>query len=113
MDASSIVIVVAIIAIVLGALIGWLLGSRGASAGRGVADALRLQLDAVREERDTHARSIEAQRGEHALAIDTLRSEHHDLGSRHAGVVAAQGERDAAHQRQLADLESKFAEVGG
>ena len=113
MDASSIVIVVAIIAIVVGALIGWLLGSRGATAGRGVADALRLQLDAVREERDTHARSIDAQRGEHAMAIDTLRSEHHDLGSRHAGVVAAQGERDAAHKRQLAELESKFAEVGG
>ena len=113
MDASSIVIVVAIIAIVLGALIGWLLGSRGATAGRGVADALRLQLDAVREERDTHARSIEAQRGEHAVAIDTLRVEHHDLGSRHAGVVAAQGERDAAHKRRLAELESKFAEVGG
>ena len=90
------------VALALGALIGWLLGSRGAAAGQGVAESLRLQLDAVRDERDGHARSIE-----------TLRGEHHELASRHAGIVAAQAERDAAHERQLAALETKFAEVGG
>ena len=96
------VIIIAFIALALGALIGWLLGSRGAAAGQGVADSLRLQLDAVRDERDTHAR-----------AIETLRGEHGELASRHAGIVAAQAERDAAHERQLAALETKFAEVGG
>ena len=99
---NSTVVIIAIIGLALGALIGWLLGSRGAAAGQGVADSLRLQLDAVREERDAHAR-----------AIDSLRGEHGELSARHAGIVAAQAERDEAHERQLAALETKFAEVGG
>ncbi len=100
MDATAIVFVMA--ALALGVLIGWLLGSRGAASGQGVADSLRLQLDGVRDERDAHARSIEALRGEHV-----------NLASRHAGLVASQEERDRAHQQQLAALETKFAEVGG
>ncbi|MEO5808784.1 MAG: DNA recombination protein RmuC, partial [Sphingomicrobium sp.] len=99
---DSTLIVIALIALALGALIGWLLGSRGAAAGQGVADSLRLQLDGVREERDGHAHSI-----------DTLRGEHNELATRHAAVVASQEERDRSHQRQLEALETKFAEVGG
>jgi len=121
-DATAIVFVLA--ALALGALLGWLLGSRGAAAGQGVAESLRLQLDAVREERDAHARTLEAQRidharsteslrGEHALAIDGLRSQHLDLSSRHAALLASQEERDRAHEKQLDALETKFAEVGG
>ncbi len=91
-----------VIALVLGALLGWLLGSRGSAAGQGVADSLRLQLDGVREERDAHARTI-----------DTLRGEHGELATRHAAVVASQEERDRSHQRQMEALETKFAEVGG
>ena len=122
MDATMIIFLLA--ALALGALLGWLFGSRGAAAGQGVAESLRLQLDAVREERDAHARSIEAQRAEHARAIDTLRGDHAtamerlradhlDLSSRHAAMVASQEERDRAHQKQLDALETKFAEVGG
>ncbi len=99
---DSTLIVIALIALALGGLIGWLLGSRGAAAGQGVADSLRLQLDGVREERDGHAHSI-----------DTLRGEHNELATRHAAVVASQEERDRSHQRQLEALETKFAEVGG
>ena len=100
MDTTAIIFV--IVALALGALVGWLLGSRGSAAGQGVADSLRLQLDGVREERDVHARSIE-----------TLRREHGDLAARHAAIVASQAERDRSHQQQLDGLESKFAEVGG
>jgi len=96
-------------ALALGALIGWLLGSRGAAAGQGVADSLRLQLDGVREERDAHARSI-----------DTLRAEHHDLASRHAAASAAQEERERAFELRRTEiiaakeaLGAQFAEVGG
>ena len=100
MDTTAIIFV--IVALALGALVGWLLGSRSSAAGQGVADSLRLQLDGVREERDVHARSIE-----------TLRREHGDLAARYAAMVASQAERDRSHQQQLDGLESKFAEVGG
>ena len=50
MDASM--IIVAIVALGLGALIGWLLGSRGGEQGRATAKSLRMQLDGVVAERD-------------------------------------------------------------
>ena len=100
MDANLIVIL--LIGLAAGALLGWLIGSRSAAEGRGVADSLRLQLDGVREERDAHA-----------AALDSLRREHGQLASSHAATVAAQEERDRAHQKQLDALETKFAEVGG
>ena len=110
---ESSVIIIAITALAIGALIGWLAGSRSAAAGQGVADSLRLQLDGVREERDTHARALDALRNEHALSIETLRTEHSELAASHAAILASQEERDRSHQQQLASLETKFAEVGG
>lgn len=107
MDATAILFVLA--ALALGALVGWLLGSRGSAAGQSVAESLRLQLDAVREERDGHAR-----------AIDALRGEHGQLSARHAGLVATQDERERAFEERLAEitaareaLGAQFAEVGG
>ena len=107
MDTTAIIFV--IVALALGALVGWLLGSRGSAAGQGVADALRLQLDGVREERDFHARSIE-----------TLRRDHGDLAARHAAATAAQAERERAFEERLAEINAakdalgaQFAEVGG
>ncbi len=101
-------IIVATVALALGVLIGWLFGSRASAAGQGVADSLRLQLNAVREERDAHARSIEALRGEHG-----------ELATRHAAAVAAQEERERAFEERLAEinaakeaLSAQFSEIG-
>ena len=109
MEASLSTIAMTLVALGLGVLLGWLLGSRGTVAGRGVADALRLQLDAVRDERDGHARSIEA-----------LRGEHHELASRHAATAAAGDERARGYEARLVELAAakealgaQFAEVGG
>ena len=129
MDATVIMFVVA--ALALGALLGWLFGARGSAAGAGVAESLRLQLDGVREERDSHSsaldaqrsehsRALDAQRSEHARSIDTLRAEHHDLATRHAGAEAAREERERAFEERLAEINAakealgaQFAEVGG
>ena len=107
MDATLIAIL--LIGLTAGAVLGWLIGSRSAAAGQGVADSLRLQLDGVREERDANA-----------AAIDMLRQEHADLASRHAAMVAGQEAREKAFEERLAELTAakevlaaQFAEVGG
>jgi DNA recombination protein RmuC len=96
MDLS--VVLIAVIALGLGALIGWLIGSRAAAAAVQVIDSLRLQLDAVTEERDAN------------------RSVANEL----AAVRAAQEERDRAFEEQLKlmreakeTLSAQFAEIGG
>ena len=58
MDAS--LIIVGLFALALGALIGWLLGARVGEQGRATAESLRLQLDGVREERDSARSAHEA-----------------------------------------------------
>ena len=49
---SGTVIAFVVLALAIGALVGWLLGSRQAAAARQVTENLRLQLDAVTGERD-------------------------------------------------------------
>ena len=44
---SGTVIAFVVLALAIGALVGWLLGSRQAAAARQVTENLRLQLDAV------------------------------------------------------------------
>ena len=58
MDASF--IIVGLVALALGAVIGWLLGARGGEQGKATAESLRLQLDGVREERDSARSAHEA-----------------------------------------------------
>ena len=107
MDATVAIIVIG--ALLVGALVGWLVGSRASAAGQGVVDSLRLQLDSVREERDGHARSVEA-----------VRAEHNELATRHAAGAAQQDERERGFEQRLAELTAakealgaQFAEVGG
>jgi DNA recombination protein RmuC len=83
------VITVGLIALVLGALVGWLFASRETAGAKQTVESLRLQLDEVVKERDAS------------------RSAAHEL----AGLKAAQQERDKAHQQQMQALETRFAEV--
>ncbi len=46
-------VIAAIVALGLGVILGWLLGTRGQSEGKAVADSLRMQLDGVVAERDS------------------------------------------------------------
>ncbi|MGI8611797.1 MAG: DNA recombination protein RmuC [Sphingomicrobium sp.] len=96
MDAATIVFI--LIALALGALIGWLIGSRASASSREVTDNLRLQLDAVAQERDSN------------------RSAAGDL----AILQAAQEERERSFQQQLEalreakeSLSAQFHEIGG
>jgi len=96
MDAS--LIIVAIVALVLGALIGWLFASRESSAAKQTVENLRLQLDEVVKERDSNR-----------AAAQEL-----------AAFRAAQAEREKAFEEKVAELtkareelSAQFAEVGG
>ena len=106
---DTVAIALIFLALALGGLIGWLIGSRGAAAGQGVAESLRLQLDGVRDERDINARGL-----------DALRNVHGELATRHAALAAAQEERERAFEERLAEINAtkdalgaQFAEVGG
>lgn len=96
MDTS--LIVVAVIALGLGALIGWLFAGRETAGAKQTVENLRFQLDEVVKERDAN------------------RSAAQDL----AALRAAQDERERAFEDKLADLtrvreelSAQFAEVSG
>lgn len=96
MDATVLLFV--LVALAVGALVGWLVGSRQAAAARHVTESLRAQLDAVTEERDA-ARP----------AVQEL-----------AAVKAAHSERDKAFEERMAELKdakdalsAQFSEIGG
>ncbi len=91
-------IIIAIVALALGGLIGWLLGSREAAGARQTVESLRAQLDGVVEERDTNRAAAQ------------------DL----AALRATQEERERAFEEKIAELikareelSAQFAEVGG
>jgi DNA recombination protein RmuC len=76
------IIIVGLIALALGAVIGWLFGSRAAVGARQTVDNLRLQLDEVVKERDVNR-----------TAANEL-----------AAIKAAQEERERAFEQQIAAL---------
>jgi len=95
MDATVIAFVV--IALIVGALLGWLFGSRDGAAAKQTVENLRLQLDEVVKERDANRGAAQ------------------DL----AAHRAAQAERDRAFEERIAELtaarealSAQFAEVG-
>src|SRR5688500_1181897 len=95
MNAS--LIIVALIALALGALIGWLLGSRGGEQGRAVAESLRMQLDGVAKERDEARDQI----GPLSAELARLRAESEHFDQRMKDLA---GNRDA--------LVTQFREIG-
>src|SRR3954451_4907721 len=85
-----------IVALAIGALIGWLLGSRAAAGAKQTVDTLRLQLDEGVKERDAHRRAA----------------------SELAGLKAAHEEREKSFAQQIEalkdakeSLSSQFHEI--
>ena len=95
---SAAVLGFVIVALAVGALLGWLIGSRAAAGAKQTVDNLRFQLDEVVRERD-------ANRG----ALNEV-----------AALKAAQQERDRAFEQQIAvlkdakeSLSAQFQEIAG
>jgi DNA recombination protein RmuC len=95
---SGMIILIVVIAALLGAAIGWLVGSRSAAASKQVTENLRLQLDEVVKERD----------------------EGRAAGQELAALKAAEAERAKAYEERLAELKeakdmlsAQFSEIGG
>src|SRR3954469_16639577 len=80
MDAATIAFI--IVALGVGALIGWLVGSRAAAGATQTVDNLRLQLDEVVKERDANRAAVA------------------ELGA----LKAAQAEREKSFEQQIASL---------
>ncbi|HEX6603845.1 MAG TPA: hypothetical protein VF027_03055, partial [Sphingomicrobium sp.] len=80
MNATALLFVV--VALGLGALLGWLFGSRTAAGAKQTVETLRLQLDEVVKERDSSR-----------AAVQEL-----------AALRAAQAERDKAFEARMAEL---------
>jgi len=92
----GIVVAVVVVALALGALIGWLLGSREGAGAKHTVESLRMQLDEVVKERDAN------------------RSAAQDL----AALRAAQEERERSFEEKIAELttarealSAQFAEI--
>jgi DNA recombination protein RmuC len=95
MDAS--LIIVAIVALALGALIGWLFAGRETAGAKQTIDNLRMQLDGVAKERDEARDQI----GPLSAELARLRAESEHFGQRMKDLAA---NRDA--------LVAQFREIG-
>ena len=92
----GIIVAAAVVALALGALIGWLLGSRESAGAKLTLDSLRMQLDEVVKERDVNRTAAQ------------------DL----AALKAAQEERERSFEEKIAELtkarealSAQFAEI--
>ena len=90
-------ILLALVALAIGGLVGWLLGARGGEQGKATATALRLQLDEVVKERDLARSTCD----EAARDLATLKAEARAFDQRMKDLTES---RDA--------LVAQFREVG-
>ena len=95
---NATIIIVGLIALGLGALLGWLFASREAAGAKQTVQSLRLQLDEVIEERDVNR----------------------EAATRLAALEAAQEEREKTFEARLDEikeaknaLSAQFSEIGG
>jgi DNA recombination protein RmuC len=107
MDAGVIAFV--LVALAVGGIVGFLIGSRDGIGAKQTVDSLRLQLDGVREERD---RSAEEQK--------LLQSQLGTANARLAAAEAAETEREKSFEARLTELKeakdalsAQFSEIGG
>jgi DNA recombination protein RmuC len=100
LDAS--LIIVGLVVLVLGAAIGWLLGARGGEQGKAAAESLRLQLNAVRDERD-------AARSAHEVAARDLATLQADARNFDARMKDLQESKDALI-RQMREVGDQLLE---
>ena len=108
----TVAILLALVALSLGALVGWLWGSRGGEQAKAAVESLRLQLDEVRNERDANRN---AARDLAALQADTRAFEQRmkDLTDSRDALVAQFREvgdklLEKAHQDFLAKAGERF-----
>ncbi len=101
----SLVIVIGLVALLVGAVIGWLVGSRGGEQGKAVAEALRLQLDGVREERDSAREETERLRGANEVTARELAALQADARNFEARLKDLQESKDAliGQMREVGD----------
>ena len=95
---NATVLLLVFVALAVGALIGWLIGSRAGAGAKQTVETLRLQLDEVVKERDVNR-----------IAAQEL-----------AALKAAQIERDRAFEARMAELKdakdelsAQFSQIGG
>jgi DNA recombination protein RmuC len=95
---NATVLLFVVLALGVGALIGWLFGSREGAGAKQTVESLRLQLDEVVKERDANR----------------------DAGTRLAALEAAQEARERGFEERIKELmeakealSAQFAEVGG
>jgi len=105
----TIAVMLTAVALGLGALIGWLAGSRQSSASREVTTNLRQQLDGVTAERDAHRADL-----------DRLRDEASRVEAELAAAQATQQVREESFAEQIEALKqaretlsAQFSEIGG
>ena len=119
-------ILVALVALAVGAVIGWLWGSRGGEQAKAAVDSLRLQLDEVRNERDANrnaardlaalqadARAFEQRMKDLTESRDALVAQFREVGDKllekaHKDFLDKAGERfseaDKASETKLKEL---------
>jgi DNA recombination protein RmuC len=126
MSVEMSMILVGLVALAVGALIGWLWGSRGGEQAKAAVESLRLQLDEVRNERDANrdaardlaalqadARAFEQRMKDLTDSRDALVAQFREVGDKllekaHKDFLAKAGERfseaDKASETKLKEL---------